>query len=375
LLLDATGGGFFEARRDFGRVRLCWPAALAFTKLAKHQSLLSSLSRAERIREIAVGGLTKRVGVGAAREGAVLKDTILAVLNAEARSLGAEQVTERALEDWISEDLFKGPTEKGLSGGGSERRYSLAALRAGLEVVRLKASSPERRNTVLRIRLWLLDFYVPMERIEEDLKSEFGRLLHRHFFRNPWRYDARSDDDLTEREMERELRRAGPLDQTFIEAGLTPPPDYVLGFISELVWGPAGPSQLLKSIEELASPFLSDKGQAILAGFLRDLEPYVAVAGLFGDPQEIERSGLKALDAINGGDLMKGRRLYQFALAMADCAARGNEFLPPNISPALGEALAKTARTLRGSDEWCVAGLAACAIGARRAITPAPGPK
>ena len=65
---------------------------------------------------------------------------------------------------------------------------------------------------------------------------------------------------------------------------------------------------------------------------------------------------------------MKGRRLYQFALAMADCAARGGDFLPPNIPPALGEGLFKTAHTLRESDEWCVAGLAACTIAAHRAI-------
>ena len=33
------------------------------------------------------------------------------------------QVTDRVLKDWIFEDLFEGPTERGLAGGGSERRY------------------------------------------------------------------------------------------------------------------------------------------------------------------------------------------------------------------------------------------------------------
>lgn len=132
-------------------------------------------------------------------------------------------------------------------------------------------------------------------------------------------------------------------------------------------------SQFLKSLDALVSPYLSEQAQAIFAVFSSGLEPYVDVAGLFGAPDEIGESGLEALAAINEGDLMKGRRLYQFALAMADCAARGAEFLPPTVTPALGEALSKTARTLRESDEWSVAGLAACSIVAHRAIArPSP---
>jgi hypothetical protein len=84
---------------------------------------------------------------------------------------------------------------------------------------------------------------------------------------------------------------------------------------------------------------------------------------------------LEELAKINERDLEKGRRLYQFALAMADFGARGGEFLSPNVAPGLSEALSKIARTLRDSDEWCVAGLAACSIAAHRAITPAPWPK
>jgi hypothetical protein len=70
----------------------------------------------------------------------------LEVLNAEARFLGAQSVSDRVLEDWFYEDLLPRPIEKGLAGGGSEWRYSPEAIRAALEVVRLKGSTPSRRK-------------------------------------------------------------------------------------------------------------------------------------------------------------------------------------------------------------------------------------
>jgi hypothetical protein len=161
----------------------------------------------------------------------LLKETLLEVLNAEARSLGLPPITDRMLRDWIVEDLLPGPTEKGLGrGSGSEWR-------------------------------------------SEDLGSEFRRLLHRRFFRNPFGYDARSGDDLTEREMERELRKAGPLDQRLAEAGLAPPSGDVLNFTSELVWGSPESSQILKSFDGLISQFASEKGRGIFAVLLVTLSP------------------------------------------------------------------------------------------------------
>jgi hypothetical protein len=296
-------------------------------------------------------------------------ETVLEVLNAEARSLSSPAITDRMLRDWIAEDLFPGPTERGLGRGlGSERRYSPAALAAGLEVVRLRASGTQR-NAALRLRLWLLDFDVPMDRIIEDLRSEFDRLLRRGFFRNPLRYDAHSDEKYSEREIQAELRRAGPIDPDLAAAGLPPPSADILNLASELVWGSEGSTQLLTSLEERISPFASEKGRVVLSEFLRGLESYVATTGLFGNPDEIEKSGLEVLARIGNGDLLKGRRFYQFVLAMADCGARGGEFFPPDVNPALSEALSKIARSLRDADEWCVAGLAVCSIAAHRAVS------
>jgi hypothetical protein len=208
-----------------------------------------------------------------------------------------------------------------------------------------------------------------MDRIAKDLRSEFDRLLRRGFFRNPLRYDAHSDGEYSEREIQAELRRAGSLDPDLAAARLAPPPGDMLNLASELVWGSEGPTQLLASLETRISPFASEKGREVVSEFLHGLEPYVATAGLFGNPDEIEKSGLEALATIGEGDLLKGRRFYQFALAMADCGARGGEFLPPDVEPALSEALSKIARSLRDSDEWCVVGLAVCSIAAHRAIS------
>jgi hypothetical protein len=290
----------------------------------------------------------------------------LEVLNAEARSRGAPAVSDRALEDWFFEDLLPRPIEKGLAGGGSEWRYTPDAVRTALEVVRLKSSTPSRRNSVVRIRLWLLDFFVPTVRIAEDLQSEFSRLLHRNFFRNPLRYDAKSGEDISDREKDGERSKAGPLDPTFVDAGLELPRDDLLRLIWEAISDPGGSSQFLKTLDHLVSPFLSERGKSVLETFLKSIEPYVDTAGLFGNPEEIGESGLEGFAGINEGHLMKGRRLYQFALAMADWAGRGEEFLPSALALQLGEAFSKTARSLRDCDEWCIMGLAVCAIAISR---------
>jgi hypothetical protein len=113
----------------------------------------------------------------------------------------------------------------------------------------------------------------------------------------------------------------------------------------------------LKKLDHLVSPFLSESGKSVLETFLKSVEPYVDTAGLFGNPEEIGESGLEAFTGINERHLMKGRRLYQFALAMADCAGRGEEFLPSDLALQLGKAFSKTARSLHESDEMVYRGV------------------
>ena len=302
----------------------------------------------------------------------MLTQTVLDVLNAEAESLGAPRVSSRTLEDWISEKLLPGPLQNSFGRHGSEWTYSPASLRAALEVIKFKAIDPNRRNTVLRIRLWLLGFDISIKRIAEDLESEFSRLLRRNMFRNPLHYDAKSGKDISVCDKERERRRAGALDPAFIDAGFELPRDDLLRLVWEAISDPVRSSQFLQMLDQLASPFLSESGQRVFQTFLKSVEPYIDTSGLLGNPDEIEKSGLQALAAVNKEHLTKGRRLYQFVLSMTDCAGRGEEFFPPDLSLQLGDVFSKIARSLRESDEWCVVGLAACTIAVSRVSTAAP---
>jgi hypothetical protein len=252
------------------------------------------------------------VGVGKAQ--ALLTQTILDVLNAEAESLGAPRVSSRTLEDWISEKLLAGPLQKSLGRHGSEWTYTPTSLKAALEVIKFKAVDPNRRNTVLRVRLWLLGFDISINQIAEDLDAEFRRLLRRNMFRNPLHYDAKSGEDISVRDKDRERRRAGTLDPAFTDAGFELPRDDLLRLVWEAISDPVRASQFLKMLDQLVSPLLSEGGKIFFQTSLGSLEPYIDTSGLLGNPDEIEKSGLEAFAAVNKEHLAKGRRLYQFAL-------------------------------------------------------------
>ena len=212
--------------------------------------------------------------------------------------------------------------------------------------------------------------YIPIQRVKlPDLKLEIPAASFAGSSSET--RSTTTDGQAATRPMRRSTKtcwKAGSLDQTFfIDARfvLVPQAD-ALKIAYEWVWGSEKPSQFFKSLKELASQYLSADGQEALSAWVEWFEPHVAVAGIFGDPEEIEGSGLEEVRALTSDDLQQARKLYQFGVAMADCAARGGEFLPPNVFPALNQALYKIANTLAESDEWYVAGLAACAIAVSR---------
>ncbi len=109
------------------------------------------------------------------------------------------------------------------------------------------------------------------------------------------------------RDKDRERRRAGTLDPTFIDAGLELPRDDLL----ELRVGGSLRSseifQFLKVLDQLASPLLTESGKLLFQTFLRSVEPYIDTSGLLGNPDDIETSGLMAFAAVNKAHLIKGR--------------------------------------------------------------------
>jgi hypothetical protein len=175
----------------------------------------------------------------------VLKPALLEVLNAKAQALNLPQLTDRMLEDWISEGLIERPKQKGQGQGpGPEWRYSPEAVTRGFEIMRLKASG-SRRNAALRLQLWLRDHEIPSDQLRRDLKSEFRRLLRRRFFQSNFSYDARSRERPTERMLKAERRKAGQLDPRLAAAGMELSDNTILKYISELVWGGGALSQSL----------------------------------------------------------------------------------------------------------------------------------
>jgi hypothetical protein len=160
------------------------------------------------------------------------------LLNAEAAALGSGPISERMLDDWISESLIGGPKPKGRRRAANpEWRYTSDAAERGIRIVRLRAHGT-KRCAALRVRLWLSDFDFQASQISADLHSEFERLLKRHFFRRPWSYDARTRKFVAESELKRHARKLDPADPRLAAAGLTPPDDVVLNLGSEIFWGP-----------------------------------------------------------------------------------------------------------------------------------------
>ena len=112
----------------------------------------------------------------------MLKLELLALLNAETAELGCDPISERILEDWISEGLIGGPQPKGRRRRANpEWRYASGAAERGLRIVRLRARGA-KRFAALRVRLWLSDYDVQASQIRADLHFEFERLLKRRFY-------------------------------------------------------------------------------------------------------------------------------------------------------------------------------------------------
>jgi hypothetical protein len=296
----------------------------------------------------------------------VHKPALLEVLNTKAQALDLPQVTDRVLEDWIFEGLMEGPKQKGHGQGpGPEWRYSPEAVTRGFEILRLKASG-SRRNAALRLQLWLRDNEVPSDQIRQDLKSEFRRLFRRRFFRSNFSYDARARQRPNERMLKGERRKAGQLDPRLAAAGIELSDNAILKYFSELIWGGGALSQ---SLDLLATEICTLAPWAPIGAIeegLSHLKPYADVGGLFGNPDEIEKSGLDDLSLIDEFDLRGGKRFYQGIVSMFKLGRQILALTPSFSSHEMVVAIEAIARTLDESEEWSTAAFALGSIAAFR---------
>jgi hypothetical protein len=88
------------------------------------------------------------------------------------------------------------------------------------------------------------------------------------------------------------------------------------------------------------------------------VEPYFNISGLFGNPDEIEKSGLEELSKVEDADLREGRRFYQVILGIYELAAK---ILDPSAAGGWKEgheAFQAAAISLKETDECAVTFLA-----------------
>ena len=85
-----------------------------------------------------------------------------------------------------------------------------------------------------------------------------------------------------------------------------------------------------------------------------DVEPYIQVSGLFGNPDEIEKSGLEELSKVDDTYLRDGRKFYQIFRGLFELGT--NIF---SLSGRVGwqegyDACQAAAASLKESDEWAI---------------------
>ena len=149
-------------------------------------------------------------------------------------------------------------------------------------------------------------------------------------------------------------------------AGFALPDQVILNILSELSWGPSGPAKLLAhyvaEIQRLAPWLPAD----VIRAFLSDIEPYADLAGLFGNPEEIEKSGMDELLRVDDRDLERGRAFFRLVVSLFDFGRRLCTLAPATFPPAIATATEAIVWTLSNSDEWATTVLAVGSIAAYR---------
>jgi hypothetical protein len=293
----------------------------------------------------------------------MLKVELMAELAAASERLDAGPITERMIEDWISERLLEGPRPKGNRRGLPPTWvYSEEAVRRAVRIVELRAKGI-RRASALRVNLWIDGFSLPFDDMRRALRSEFKRGLAGLRRRKPWRFDARYRRKFSDKELEAEGKKIDPVDPDLAAAGFAPPIETLLRSGSEMFWGSG----------DQAPP------QSYIANFLTEATRQSGIQfspppGLAGDPEETDQSALSTLERITQNDLIVGTKAllnfyevmaFFFAMVSAPNLFQAYALSIVGDSPKIPRALEKVVRSL-DEHEWRVAMLAWMVVAAAR---------
>ena len=156
----------------------------------------------------------------------MLKVELMAELAAASERLDAGPITERMIEDWITERLLEGPQPKGNRRGLPPTWvYSEEAVQRAVRIVELRAKGV-RRASALRVNLWIDGFSLPFDDMRRALRSEFKRGLAGLWRRKPWRFDARYRQKFSDGELEAEGKKIDQVDPDLAAAGFVPPVEF-----------------------------------------------------------------------------------------------------------------------------------------------------
>ncbi len=241
------------------------------------------------------------------------RDELLRRLNGELQP-DERRVTCRMLEDWAYEDLIAGP-DRGTGTAPPNWQWPEASLAEALEVIDVRRRGFKRAKAI-RAQLWLEGRERPARAVLEDLISEFVRARNLMIRYVTSTYDIHPDTQLTERRKLAIGRQLGPLDASFVDAGVDfGRPTFLLGY--ELAR--FGKQITAFSPEEVPlAPLLLDfrceSGVHVLAGLL-ETEAMASPSAVFAmrslDPEDSEKCRMLAHAPLVSFEMMKG--IFGFA--------------------------------------------------------------
>lgn len=135
---------------------------------------------------------------------------LLEGVNARPERRYGPQITASMLDDLVEQKVLPGPERKRSTLPRPNYQYGSESLRQLTRIRWLKARGL-RRNSLLRIYLWLAYFEVPFEIVREDLLIEFSRVRRRILRRVSSTFDP-SRRPATERDIRTLANQLGSLD-------------------------------------------------------------------------------------------------------------------------------------------------------------------